>query len=122
MAQTFHTVCAALLSVLAFGQSPQTKPAFEMADIHVSPPARNQFLRRPVIRRGRYEIRFATMVDLIRTAYGVEAERVLGGPTWLENDTFDVIAKLPEGSTVDTAKPMLKGLLAGPLQTGRSQR
>ena len=52
------------------------------------------------------------MVDLIRTAYGIEAERVLGGPNWLEDDTFDVTAKTPEGTTVETAKPMLQALLA----------
>jgi len=91
----------------ALGQSTETKPAFEIADVHASPPARNPFMRPPAVRRGRYEIRFATMLDLIRTAYGIEAERVVGGPTWLESDTFDVIAKTPEGTTAETAKPLL---------------
>ena len=107
-----HLTCAALLSALAFGQSTETKPAFEIADVHVSPPTRNPFMRGPLVRRGRYEIRFATMVDLIRTAYGTDAERVLGGPNWLEDGTFDVLAKLPEGATKDTAKPLLQSLLA----------
>jgi uncharacterized protein (TIGR03435 family) len=96
-----------LLSGFAFGQT-----SFEMADVHVSPPTRNPFLRGPSIQKGRYEIRQATMVDLIRTAYGIEAERVLGGPNWLENDLFDVIAKAPPGTTAETAKPMLQALLA----------
>jgi len=106
------SIAAAFFSVLAFGQPKETQTTFEVVDVHASPPSRNPFVRGPVVRRGLYEIRFATMVDLIKTAYGIHAERVLGGPTWLENDTFDVIAKAPAGSTVETAKPMLKALLA----------
>lgn len=103
--------CAALFPVLACGQA-ETKPAFEIADVHVSPPARNRFMRGPFLRNGRYEIRVATMVDLIRTAWGIDAERIIGGPNWLEDDIFDVIAKVPEGTTAETAKPMLQALLA----------
>jgi uncharacterized protein (TIGR03435 family) len=100
------------LSGLGLGQpSAQPSPAFEVADVRVSPPTRNPFLRGPSIRRGRYEMRLATMVDLIRTAYTIDAERVLGGPNWLENDLFDVIAKVPAGTTADAAKPMLQSLL-----------
>ena len=110
------------LAALAFGQSnPPAQPTatqttFEVADVHVSPPTRNENMRGPVVRRGLYQIHVATMLDLIRTAYGVEAERVLGGPTWLENDTFDVIAKAPAGSTAETAKPLLKALLVDRFQ------
>jgi uncharacterized protein (TIGR03435 family) len=112
--------CAGLLSFAAFGQSSGAAPGqaaetqlrFEIADVHVSPPARNPFLRYRGIQGGRYEIRFATMVELIRRAWGIEAERVVGGPNWLENDTFDVIAKVPEGTTAETVKPMLQSLLA----------
>jgi len=106
-----------LLSGVSLGQSStqqsstQPAPAFEVADVHASPPTRIPFMRDPAIRRGRYEIRLATMVDLIRTAYTIDAERVLGGPNWLENDLFDVIAKVPAGTTTDTAKPMLQSLL-----------
>jgi uncharacterized protein (TIGR03435 family) len=109
---TYLSIAVPLLSALAFSQPKETQTTFEVADVHVSPPSPNPFLRGPVVRRGLYQIRFATMVELIKTAYGIDAERVLGGPTWLENDTFDVIAKAPAGSTVETAKPMLKALLA----------
>ena len=34
------------------------------------------------------------MVDLISTAYGIEAELVPGGPSWLELDRFDILAKV----------------------------
>jgi uncharacterized protein (TIGR03435 family) len=103
---------APFFSALAFGQSTDPKPTFEIADVHVSAPTRNQYMRGPSVRRGVYEIRCANMVDLLKTAYGIEAERILGGPNWLEDDTFDVIAKPPEGTTAETAKPMLQALLA----------
>ncbi len=120
MTRAFAQLAAAvLLAALAFGQSaPPTgaRTTFEIADVHVSPAARNPFRRGPMVVHDLYQIRFATMVDLIRTAYGVEAERVLGGPNWLESDTFDVIAKLPAGSTAETAKPLLRALLADRFQ------
>jgi uncharacterized protein (TIGR03435 family) len=36
--------------------------------------------------------------------------RVVGGPAWLEDDHFDVIAKVPEGTP--NRATMLQGLLA----------
>jgi uncharacterized protein (TIGR03435 family) len=120
MLRTF--CCAALFPLLTFGQT-ETKPAFEIADVHVSPPTRYRpgtspyvVMRGPFVRNGRYEIRTATMVDLIRTAWGIDAERVVGGPNWLEDDTFDVTAKVPAGTTAATAKPMLQALLADRFQ------
>jgi uncharacterized protein (TIGR03435 family) len=109
-------ICLELLSAEASGQTTETKPAFEIADVHVSPPARNPYMRGPMLRGGRYEIHVATMVDLIRTAWGIDASRVVGGPNWLEDDTFDVIAKAPAGTTPETAKPMLRSLLADRFQ------
>jgi uncharacterized protein (TIGR03435 family) len=52
------------------------------------------------------------MVDLISTAYGINQNEVLGGPSWLEMDRFDVIAKMPANSTPETQKAMLQALLA----------
>lgn len=105
--------CLLLSAATGFGQQPaKTTASFEIADVHVSTQTRNVFRRGPLIRNGRYEVRLATMVDLISTAYGIEAEKVLGGPNWLENDRFDVIAKAPAGATAESARPMLQSLLA----------
>src|SRR5258708_25830773 len=100
------------LSAAAFGQPADR---FEAADVHATPHSDNNFnlfMRGPQTRAGRYEIRMATMVDLISTAYGVDGEKVYGGPNWLEMDRFDVTAKLPAGSTPERQKAMLKALLA----------
>jgi uncharacterized protein (TIGR03435 family) len=109
--------CAAGVGGVAFTQSTEPKAAFVMADIHVSPDTQgNGIIGRgggfPYVGGGRYEIRRATLLDLINQAYGVDREKILGGPTWLEWDTYDINAKMPPGSTADSQKDMLKGLLA----------
>jgi uncharacterized protein (TIGR03435 family) len=65
-----------------------------------------------VLRGGRYDLRRATMVDLIRIAYSVDPDTVLGGPNWLETDRFDVIAKAPPITSPEVVKQMLQALLA----------
>jgi uncharacterized protein (TIGR03435 family) len=104
-------LCAALLASAAIGQPADQ---FDAADVHVSPRSDNNFnlfMRGPQTRAGRYEIRTATMVDLIATAYGVDGDKVFGGPNWLEMDRFDVTGKVPAGSTPDSHKAMLRALL-----------
>ena len=96
---------------LAFSQSPEIPPKFEAADVHVSPKIANPFVRTAAVRGGRYEVKYATMVDLIHIAYGFDNDKVLGGPNWLEMDRFDVIAKVPADSTSETHKLMLQSLL-----------
>ena len=98
-----------LSPVAVFGQA---APAFEISDIHTSARTTTLAMRGNLIRGDRYELLNATMVDLIRTAYGVEADKVVGGPSWLELDRFDVIGKVPPATKVDTARLMLKTLLA----------
>jgi uncharacterized protein (TIGR03435 family) len=97
-----------LLATAVFGQSP---PKFDAADVHVSPKAVQQFMRTNPPRDGRYEIKNATMLDLVRTAYGFNPDTILGGPNWLELDRFDVIAKVASGADADALKGMLQSLL-----------
>jgi uncharacterized protein (TIGR03435 family) len=99
---------AVFLASLALGQSTKT---FEVADIHMSPPGTRQ-ADGGFMPGGRFEIRGATMLDLIAIAYGVEDENVVGGPGWLNSDRFDVIAKAPSGAiSEETLQAMLKALL-----------
>jgi uncharacterized protein (TIGR03435 family) len=106
---------AAILFGLSLASVYAASPAFEAADVRAikfNPSNFNLFMKGPTVRAGRYEIRTATMLDLVTTAYGVDPEKVIGGPTWLEMDRFDLVAKLPAGSTRDSEKEMLRGLLA----------
>jgi uncharacterized protein (TIGR03435 family) len=67
-----------LLSSALFGQSSEN-PKFEIADVHVSAKAATQFIRTGPVRNSRYEIRTATMLDLIRVAWAFDANKILGG-------------------------------------------
>jgi len=108
----------ALLCVPLAAAQPAPAARFEVADVRPSvasgdgPPAANSTARIGVPRNGRYEIRRATMVDLIRTAHGVEADKVVGGPHWLEMNRFDIVAKVPSSASRETVMPMLQTLLA----------
>jgi uncharacterized protein (TIGR03435 family) len=100
-----------ILSLLAFGQSADP-PQFVAADVHVAAKTPNQNQNRSVSTRGdRYEVKNATMVDLITMAYNSNPIKVLGGPSWLEMDRFDVIAKQPPQTLPDNQRLMLQALL-----------
>jgi uncharacterized protein (TIGR03435 family) len=109
-------VCASLAVVVvacgaASGQSPD-KARFQAAEIRSSPKTSQPIVRGPFSTAGRYELRFATMLDLIRIAYGLDGESVAGGPPWLEMDRFDVFAKTPERPSPQALRQMLQTLLA----------
>jgi uncharacterized protein (TIGR03435 family) len=86
-------------------------PRFEIADVHASGKTANPQFRASPPRNGRYELKNATMLDLIRTAYGFNVDTIIGGPNWLELDRFDVTAKIAPGAEPDTQKTMLQSLL-----------
>ena len=113
-------ILLAVLSGPVFPQSPNASdetstdkaPAFDAADVHVSPYRRMPHMNGNVLRGDRYVLHQATMVDLIATSYGVDPSTVQGGPIWLESDRFDVIAKAPATTRPETVKLMLRSLLA----------
>jgi uncharacterized protein (TIGR03435 family) len=108
---------SSLLSVLcvtALGQTGDLRPKFEVADVHPSAQIENPtpFMTGGVLRGGRYDLRNATMMDLIRTAYNVDVDTVFGGPTWLEFDRFEVVTSAPPPTSRQTLRLMLQSLLA----------
>jgi uncharacterized protein (TIGR03435 family) len=106
--------CVALFLLLvevAFDQSPKPSPAFDTAEVHTSAPI-DTVLEGGVFRGGRYQLRAATMLDMIGIAYNIDADLVFGGPGWLESDRFDVIAEAPPATPAETIGLMLQSLLA----------
>jgi uncharacterized protein (TIGR03435 family) len=104
-------VFAATLLVASpvFTQSAQ--PKFEVSSIAISTRP-NPGMRGGLLRDTRYELRNASMVDLIRTAYDVSPQKITGGPAWLEWNRYDVAAIAPAGSSPAQLRLMLKSLLA----------
>jgi uncharacterized protein (TIGR03435 family) len=105
-------VAIALLGGRMLAQAP-VATAFEAADVHRSPFAR---VIPPVSMgyqaRNLYTWHQARMVDLIAAAYGTDVNAVQGGPSWLEWDRFEVVARVPKGTPHEALAGMLKGLLA----------
>jgi uncharacterized protein (TIGR03435 family) len=89
------------------------QPRFEIADIHNSTTLRTFALSfGGVVLDGLYINRDATMLDLIKDAYGVSDDDVAGGPGWISYDVFDIVAKVPADTTPANANLMLQSLLS----------
>jgi uncharacterized protein (TIGR03435 family) len=115
-------ISALLLAVLVpvglAAQSPQPAPAakpvaFEAADIHPSPLSWfGSYFHTAPFTGNRFVVHQATPLDLITTAYHVEADAVTGGPPGLEFDHYDIVASTPPGTTEKDTAQMLQSLLA----------
>ena len=105
-------ISAALFSGAAVGQDAQAPPPkFDLADIHASPRVTNPYMRGGVLRGTRYDVRTASLVELISNAYSVDAVKVQGGPSWLDSERFDIVAKAPANTPPETVKLMVQTLL-----------
>ena len=61
------------------------------------------------------------MANLIRTAWSLDDNnRLIGGPAWLDDDIFDVLARADSSTTRDTAKLMLRKYAARAFQSRRA--
>ena len=100
---------AVLAGVLTFAAAAQPPPRFEVASIKPSqrPPAG------PIgLRIGPSEARFTyvALMAYVAAAYGVRGHEI-AGPGWLVTAMFDIVAKMPEGATVNQVPAMLRTLL-----------
>ena len=102
------------IAALAPAQTPvaERKAEFEVASIR---PAKDDGSHDSDTDKGLLRIHNFTLKRLIASAYEVDDSEVLGGPSWLDSDSFDITAKIP-AEYVDQ-KPsrvpeMMQGLLA----------
>lgn len=93
-----------------FAQSSDA-PGVVIADIHPSAKSNNDNMVIVPVNHGRLEIRKATMFNLLSGAFGIDGEKIVGGPNWLELDRYDVIAKVPADPALEKQGPLLKALL-----------
>src|SRR5262249_29255683 len=49
---------------------------------------------------------------LVQNSYGLQPFQIVGGPSWMTSDRFDIVAKAPDGFTPDQFRPMVRNLLA----------
>jgi uncharacterized protein (TIGR03435 family) len=104
-------VISTLLASGAFAWAANTDDVFAVADVHSSP-----FRREPEMRGGklisdRYTFRDVPMLNMISAAYGIEPKFIVGGPSWLEWDRFDIFAKATPTASPGDVADMLRALL-----------
>ena len=121
MRRFFAAVAALALSAsAAYAQAPGAAPKFDAADVSLRPHTgitSQGGMTGGVLRGGRYDLRNASMVDLIATAYNInDADLIVGGPSWIEYDRFDIAAKAPQGTSQPDLRLMLQALLADRFQ------
>jgi len=63
---------------------------------------------------GKVTMRSVTMRELLTQSYKeiAKPEYLVGGPNWLDTDRFELVAKAPAGTPLDTERLMLQALLA----------
>jgi uncharacterized protein (TIGR03435 family) len=90
----------------------QPLPAFEVASVKLHKPEPGPFRVSTGGEVGRINYSNVTLKACIREAYGLRPYQVAGGPGWLNDDRFDIIAKAPGPASKAQLMLMLKSLLA----------
>ncbi|MDR3700648.1 MAG: TIGR03435 family protein [Candidatus Sulfopaludibacter sp.] len=117
--------CMAVWALTASAQTPQA-PSFEVAS--VKPAAPNgpagvmPFLKGPMEEQvrfqggpgskdpGRIDYVGVTLKMLLKRAYDVSADQI-SGPDWLDTERYDIVAKVPPGTSGEQLRLMLQELL-----------
>lgn len=90
--------CVAALALL-LAQAPQTGPAFEVATIKRNTSGSDG--ARFSSQTGRITVTNNPLRNIIRNAWGLQGFQIVGGPDWINNDRWDIVAKAegnPRGS------------------------
>jgi uncharacterized protein (TIGR03435 family) len=122
-----HACLVIAAVVVAALSSTLTAQTFEVASIKLNTARRgpmtsmeSMFSRLPAtgaVPNGRLRLTAVTPRLLIQLAYDLRAFQVVGGPSWLNDDRYDVDAKAAEGMvTYQQLRPMLQALLADRFQ------
>jgi uncharacterized protein (TIGR03435 family) len=114
------SIAGLFFAAVALAQTP-ARPAFEAAAIHLHPNCREQGGGRGNLSPGRVGLPCVSMRSVIRAAYGTfdtngqmlaRPINVIGGPAWLDSDTYDLDAKAEGAESLDqTVGRMLQALL-----------
>ncbi len=110
-----------ILLFLALIVQAQPKPSFEVATIKPAAPMDQAKLMAAIqagtkvpigatITAARAEYYYMDLKTLLGYAYGVRPYQITG-PDWMSTSRFDIVAKLPAGSTKADAAEMLQSLL-----------
>lgn len=103
------------LTPFAVAQKPAAVPpnlTFEVASLKPSEPGQRNGGIRPAPGGERYVATNASLGLMIAVAYRLKADQIVGGPSWLGADTFDMNATAGRPASIDELHVMLRNLLA----------
>jgi uncharacterized protein (TIGR03435 family) len=101
----------------AWAQTAENSPAFEVASVKPAAPITDN--RIMVMLRGgpgspdpgQITYTNVTVKNVLTQAYGVKSFQI-SGPSWLDSERYDIVAKVPRGATKAEFMVMLQNLLA----------
>jgi len=83
-------------------------PAFQSAELHKSAA---KTAMEATFHDGTFQVRSATMTDLIGIAWRAHPDNISGAPRWFTQNRYDVTARAPADTPGDTIVLMLRALL-----------
>ncbi len=100
-----------MMGVIAIAQMQPTQPSFEVASVRpsqheVGADYNNQITFSP----GEFTGRNVTLKRLVAEAWRCQLNQVIG-PSWLDQNEYDIAARLPDGATNEQIPLMLRSLL-----------
>lgn len=107
----YFTAVLVLAALVAGARADAQRLAFEVASIkrNISVTQSSSIRVQP---GGRVAVTNSTLFSLIRNVYRLEAFEIVGGPDWIREDRWDIVAKAPGDSDQPTIIAMAKTLLA----------
>jgi uncharacterized protein (TIGR03435 family) len=94
-------------------QETQDRPAFEVASVKRSPPVEDGTLPTPGTAQasGRWFARKVPLRLLLQSVHGLRRGQVVGGPSWVDSELFDIEARAPAGTPAKQLRLMVEALL-----------
>ena len=113
---TLGTGLIILTSCAAFGQAAAESPTFEVASVKPAEPHHGHDARQDERRTGHPGSRAAHLFECLAEERPDDRLRGQGlsdqRPKWLDSERFDIVAKIPKGTTKEQFQLMLQNLLA----------
>ncbi len=116
--RSLRILCSGVLLAagIAAAQTPAARLEFEVASIKPALPLATQMSTGKLhvgmtIDGTRVDLGSMSLADLVPLAFKVKPYQV-SGPDWMSANRFDIIGKIPEGTTKDQVPEMLQALLA----------
>lgn len=109
--RTTSILPAALMAMASvYPSTGQTPNSFEAAAIHPDFSG-NEGSVIDLEPAGRLTVTNSTLKTLIRAAYGVQNDQIIGGPKWLDTDRYDIEAKTSGPVPQNRERPLMQNLL-----------